>query len=47
MDIMEHKCGWLKSSIEYNEDFKLDWHDPDELTDGYQLKWVGKDYGRL
>lgn len=47
MDIMEHKCGWLKSSIEYNEDFKLDWHDPDELTDGYQLKWVGKDYARL
>lgn len=37
----------LKERIEYNEDFKLDWHDPDEATDGYQLKWIGKDYARL
>jgi adenine specific DNA methylase Mod len=31
----------------YNADFRLDWHDPDEATDGYQLKWLGKDYARL
>ncbi len=37
----------LKDVIGRNEDFKLDWHDPDEATDGYQLKWVGKDYARL
>ena len=37
----------IRDSIEFNEDFKLDWHDPDEATDGYQLKWIGKDYARL
>lgn len=37
----------IKNAMEYNEDFKLDWHDPDEATDGYQLKWIGKDYARL
>ena len=37
----------IKESIDFNEDFRLDWHDPDEATDGYQLKWIGKDYARL
>jgi len=37
----------IKEAIDFNEDFKLDWHDPDEATDGYQLKWIGKDYARL
>lgn len=37
----------IKERLDFNEDFKLDWHDPDEATDGYQLKWIGKDYARL
>lgn len=37
----------VKERMDFNQDFKLDWHDPDEATDGYQLKWVGKDYARL
>lgn len=37
----------VKERLEFNQDFKLDWHDPDEATDGYQLKWIGKDYARL
>lgn len=37
----------IKDAIFYNKDYKLDWHDPDEATDGYQLKFVGKDYARL
>ena len=28
----------IKNKLKFNEDFKLDWHDPDEATDGYQLK---------
>ena len=31
-----------KKKGEYNQDFKLDWHDDKEAHDGYQLKWVGK-----
>ncbi len=37
----------IKERLDFNADFKLDWHDPDEATDGYQLKWIGKDYARL
>jgi len=37
----------LRERLDYNADFRLDWHDPDEATDGYQLKWIGKDYARL
>ena len=37
----------IKERIFFNQDFKLDWRDPDEATDGYQLKWIGKDYARL
>jgi len=43
---VENPSGF-NERLEYNQDFKLDWHDPDEATDGYQLKWVGKDYARL
>lgn len=37
----------IKGALNYNSDFSLDWHDCDEGTDGYQLKWVGKTYARL
>ena len=37
----------LRDKWEYNQDFKLDWHDGKEAHDGYQLKWVGKNYARL
>ena len=37
----------LRDKWEYNQDFKLDWHDDKEAHDGYQLKWVGKNYARL
>lgn len=37
----------IKDAIFHNKDFKLDWHDPEEATDGYQLKFIGKDYARL
>ena len=37
----------LREKWEYNQDFKLDWHDDKEAHDGYQLKWVGKNYARL
>lgn len=37
----------IKDRLQYNQDFALDWHDPDEAADGYQLKWIGKDYARL
>lgn len=43
----ENHCIGLKERIEFNQDFKLDWHDKDEIRDGYQLKWIGKDYARL
>lgn len=42
----EVPCG-IRQRLDYNADFRLDWHDPDEATDGYQLKWIGKDYARL
>ena len=32
------KVNMIKNKLKFNEDFKLDWHDPDEATDGYQLK---------
>ena len=44
---MDKICAGLKERIDFNQDFKLDWHDPDEAFDGYQLKWIGKDYARL
>ena len=37
----------LRDRLQFNEDFKLDWHDDKEAHDGYQLKWVGKNYARL
>ena len=37
----------LRERLQFNEDFKLDWHDDKEAHDGYQLKWVGKNYARL
>lgn len=37
----------IKERLDYNADFALDWHDANEATDGYQLKWIGKDYARL
>lgn len=37
----------IKERIDFNKDFALDWHDADEATDGYQLKWIGKNYARL
>ncbi len=40
-------CIGLKERIEFNQDFKPDRHDKDEIRDGYQLKWIGKDYARL
>ena len=43
----DNHCIGLKERIEFNQDFKLDWHDKDEIRDGYQLKWIGKDYARL
>ena len=42
----EVPCG-IRQRLDYNADFRLDWHDPDEATDGYQLKWIGKDYARF
>jgi len=37
----------LRERLDYNADFHLDWHDPNEAMDGCQLKWIGKDYARL
>jgi hypothetical protein len=37
----------LKDRLDYNADFALDWTDKDEASDGYQLKWLGKNYARL
>ena len=37
----------LKERIEFNEGYQLSERDPEEFKDGYQLKWIGKDYARL
>jgi len=37
----------VRERRQFNADFRLDWHDPNEAHDGYQLKWVGKSYARL
>lgn len=42
-----NQIAGVKERHDFNQDFKLDWRDPDEATDGYQLKWIGKDYARL
>lgn len=37
----------LKERINFNNNFSLEKTDKDEIRDGYQLKWIGKDYARL
>lgn len=39
--------GGLGAARQYNELNELDEHDPDEVKDGYQLRFIGKDYARL
>jgi adenine-specific DNA-methyltransferase len=37
----------FKDRLDYNADFALDWTDRNEASDGYQLKWLGKNYARF
>lgn len=39
--------GGLGGARAYNELNELDERDPDEIKDGYQLRFIGKDYARL
>ncbi|MDR0467808.1 MAG: site-specific DNA-methyltransferase, partial [Campylobacteraceae bacterium] len=42
-----NELAGVKERLDFNQDFKLDWQDPDETKDGYQLKWIGKNYAKL
>jgi len=46
-DMTDKIPAGLMERIEFNEEYRLDARDPEEFKDGYQLKWVGKDYARL
>lgn len=37
-------CEGLKERLEFNETYTPGYRDPDERIDGYQLKWIGKEY---
>lgn len=37
----------LKQNLDFNENYTLKDPDHDEIKDGYQLRWVGKNYAKL
>ncbi len=42
-----NQLGGVKQNLDYNANYTLKDPDHDEIKDGYQLRWVGKDYAKL
>lgn len=42
-----NQLGGVKQNLDYNASYTLKDPDHDEIKDGYQLRWVGKDYAKL
>lgn len=47
MTMTNDNTGGIKQNSDYNREFTLKDPDHDEIKDGYQLRWVGKNYAKL
>lgn len=43
----DNSVGGVKQNSDYNQTYTLKDPDHDEIKDGYQLRWVGKNYAKL
>ncbi|NCU30674.1 site-specific DNA-methyltransferase [Candidatus Saccharibacteria bacterium] len=47
MTMTDDNIGGVKQNSDYNREYTLKDPDHDEIKDGYQLRWVGKNYAKL
>lgn len=47
MTMTDDNTGGVKQNSDYNREYTLKDPDHDEIKDGYQLRWVGKNYAKL